>query len=321
MSHPVNIAGTNVIRMPKLSRETISSLFTDVDVTSTTDINCVFATASIGRVSLIRAIHSSENCASHRSYKHMDDGALQYVFACIPIQGQMKIRHVGRDCTIKPGSFAVVVTDEEYSIHMSDDLDAIWVRIPEHQLRPYVLSMDRSLCRPIDMSQGVGPLCRDMILSTLHNSANKLSPRSSALITQTLLGFLGEMTNFGMEDNSGSSSPHCRKILARAYDYIEEQLGDEELNPDMVADAIGISRRYLSQLFAAEGTSVMRWVRTRRLEKCRSEFENAFSSRKPIQDIAYGLGFTNISSFNRAFKAQYGMSPRELMEANTRSVA
>ena len=83
----------------------------------------------------------------------------------------------------------------------------------------------------------------------------------------------------------------------------------------MVANGIGISRRYLSQIFAAEGSSVMRWVQRRRLERCRLALQANLIELKTIQEIAYSVGFANISSFNRAFKAQFGCSPRAMMDA------
>ncbi|MDF1802126.1 MAG: helix-turn-helix transcriptional regulator [Thalassobius sp.] len=80
-----------------------------------------------------------------------------------------------------------------------------------------------------------------------------------------------------------------------------------------MAQGVGISSRYLSEIFAAEGTSPMRWVRQRRLELCRMELERQTGGNQLICEVAYSMGFTNVSSFNRAFKAHFGQSPRDLI--------
>ncbi|MGW2386899.1 hypothetical protein [Streptomyces sp. NPDC001658] len=52
----------------------------------------------------------------------------------------------------------------------------------------------------------------------------------------------------------GSALPRSAQWL-RARQYIAEHLADPQLSPTTVADALGVSIRYLQVLFRAEGTS------------------------------------------------------------------
>ncbi|MBR1645030.1 MAG: helix-turn-helix transcriptional regulator [Bacteroidales bacterium] len=54
------------------------------------------------------------------------------------------------------------------------------------------------------------------------------------------------------------------------------------------------------------GESPARWIRERRLSKAH---EMLRSSKLPVADIAYSLGFENASHFSRIYKQQYGVTP------------
>jgi AraC-like DNA-binding protein len=102
-----------------------------------------------------------------------------------------------------------------------------------------------------------------------------------------------------------------RTLLMRITAYLEQRLHDPGLCPEQIAKAHHISTRYLSKLFAAEETTVMTWVRERRLERCRSDLVDPRLRDRPIAAVAARWGFLQPAHFSRAFRAQYGTSPRE----------
>lgn len=250
----------------------------------------------------------------------MSDNDSLYYFGCLPLQGGLNIWHRGRFCDLASGSLGFVATNEEYVIQMSDDLDALWLRIPAQMFRSHVISADELLNRPFDISRGVGLAALGLMQASVRED-NEVTRRGANLIAHSLLGFIGELTNSNPDGATAPSTQHRKKILARARDFIEQHLNDDELSPRDIAHGIGVSIRYLSEVFAAEGTSVMRWVQRRRLELCRIELERQGNSSQLICEIAYSMGFINISSFNRAFKAHFGRSPRSLMQAKLASLS
>ena len=79
------------------------------------------------------------------------------------------------------------------------------------------------------------------------------------------------------------------EILLDIQAFIEAHLGDPELDPDRIARASFISTRYLHKLFESEGTSVCRWIRETRLERCRRDLldpalddDTILDDRKPL---------------------------------------
>ncbi|MFE4047964.1 helix-turn-helix domain-containing protein [Streptomyces sp. YIM B13518] len=78
-----------------------------------------------------------------------------------------------------------------------------------------------------------------------------------------------------------------------------------------MAAAHQISTRSLYKLFQEEGLTVAAWVRERRLENCRRALADPALNSRPVHAIAARWGFADSAHFSRAFRAAYGMPPKE----------
>ena len=95
---------------------------------------------------------------------------------------------------------------------------------------------------------------------------------------------------------------------------------DRDIALDALASRHQVSARYIRMLFASEGTSVSEFVRDERLKRARSLLLRPSSSRRPIAEVAYAVGFNDLSYFNRAFRRRFGQSPREMRDGNVSPV-
>jgi AraC-like DNA-binding protein len=93
--------------------------------------------------------------------------------------------------------------------------------------------------------------------------------------------------------------------------YIEANLGNPDLGPEEIARASFISTRYLHKLFESEGTSVCRWIRSARLERCRRDLADPALRGRTILEVASRWGLTGPQHFSRLFRAAYGCSPSD----------
>jgi AraC-like DNA-binding protein len=104
---------------------------------------------------------------------------------------------------------------------------------------------------------------------------------------------------------------------AAAKSYVEDHLTDPRLGAEQVAQAIGISTRQLTRVFAADGTSVPRHILGRRLELAYSQLAAlAGASRgnrgETICDIGARCGFTSTTHFSHAFAERFGQRASEV---------
>ena len=100
-------------------------------------------------------------------------------------------------------------------------------------------------------------------------------------------------------------------LFERARLYIETHLGDFDLTPDRIAQQLRISRSALYRAFESVG-GVAGYILRKRLRAAHAELV-AFNDRQ-VQEIAYRNGFKLASDFTRAFRREFGVSPREMRE-------
>lgn len=102
-------------------------------------------------------------------------------------------------------------------------------------------------------------------------------------------------------------SERRRAILA----FIDENLGNPELGVASIVRTFGISSRSVHKLFEGEVYTVARMIWERRLERCRDDMLDPAMANCSITEIAHLWGFSDSQHFSRAFKARYGMTPRD----------
>ena len=64
-------------------------------------------------------------------------------------------------------------------------------------------------------------------------------------------------------------------------------------------------------MFHCAGLTVARWIRQRRLERCRHDLADPELASQPVAAIAARWGYSSASDFSRAFRAAHGLPPAE----------
>lgn len=99
--------------------------------------------------------------------------------------------------------------------------------------------------------------------------------------------------------------------ISKAVWCIESRFASD-LSLDEIAQVSGVSRFHLCRAFGnATGSSVMRYVRGRRLTEAARQLANGAPD---ILSVALDWGYGSHEAFTRAFREQFGLTPEALRE-------
>ncbi len=155
------------------------------------------------------------------------------------------------------------------------------------------------------------PLTRELVLALIRNgSSDRLY--SDALANSLLVHHL---TSANKRWTQGSSIGKLnRKQLQRAMDYLQEHLG-QELDLQSWAKEVGLSPYHFAPLFRrTTGLAPHQFALRHRVERAKSILATGDTS---LSGVAYDLGFSSQSHFNRVFRQYRQMTPGEWRNATS----
>jgi AraC-like DNA-binding protein len=111
---------------------------------------------------------------------------------------------------------------------------------------------------------------------------------------------------------AGDEADHVKSRRKAALDYIDAHLGNPQLGPDEIADAAHLSRASLYRRLAAEG-GIRAVLLKRRLDEAVRLMLADKKDEHSLKEIVKCCGFSGTSQFSRAFRARFGVPPRQYL--------
>jgi AraC-like DNA-binding protein len=230
----------------------------------------------------------------------------------VQVRGSTAFEQGGREAVLRPGDFTFLdLSRPSHVRHVGDEHEVVAV-----QFRPAALPLRhdevaRVTAVRVPGDDGLGApiaaLARHLARRLGDHGATD-GARLSTALTDLLIVALAERLDRGA---AVPPATRHRALLASAQSLIDRRLADPRLSPSEVATAHHISLRSLQKLFEDQGTSVARWIRERRLERCRRDLLDPALSDLPASIIALGWGFVDAAHFSRVFREAYGHPPGE----------
>jgi AraC-like DNA-binding protein len=228
----------------------------------------------------------------------------------LQVRGIGVVAQDGREARLQPGDFACYDSTRPYTLNFDAEFEQLVLHMPREAMVRRIGRTETWTARRIEGSSPVGSLVLPFVQRTaaiVHDvapaTATRLSETCLSLFTAALGERLGQLAD-------GMTSARTALIF-RAKAAIESNLHDHGLNTEKVAELVGISPRYLQDLFHAEGTTVSDIIWKRRLEKSRRDLGDPLRGSDSIAQIALACGFADFGHFSRRYKEAFGASPRD----------
>lgn len=268
--------------------------------------------AMVGQVFLGHLVSDTQRFQRSKS-KILSDGLDCYMLQVF-LRGCCEVQDGRHTRLVRPGDIYVV--DASAPLDAIDyDFSHLTALIPRDLLSCNLVRPDahhrRVIPRDLPLAKLLyGYLCN---LNANHTgmSAHDSEAASAALLslTQSILNRRPSGTSSHLDDTAVDMA-----VISRINDFIETNLSDEALGPELVMTALGVSRTQLYRLFQPFG-GVASEIQRRRLRRSLQDLLNQSHRRMRIGEIAYRWGFRSQSHYIRAFKRRYGMTPGDAREA------
>jgi YesN/AraC family two-component response regulator len=99
------------------------------------------------------------------------------------------------------------------------------------------------------------------------------------------------------------------KFLQTVKEKILERMSDEQLSVESLAEDMGMSRVQLyRKISGLTDISVNELIRKLRLHRAAQLLQEKWG---PVSQVAYEVGFSNLSYFSKVFKEEFGVLPSE----------
>lgn len=252
---------------------------------------------------------SSSPTEFKRTGKLVHDGD-DSIYLLTPSTGRLHVWQREMSCDLEAGDAAIVFNGEQRGGVVEGE--GLGIQIPRAALTSLL---------PHNDSFAPSTLLRDApatrLLLGYINSFLDCPPADDAHIDDLISRHVVDLLALAIGPSSdaqkrisqgGLRAARLRAIMAD----VRGGIGTRDLSVSAMARQHGISARYVQMLFEAEGMTYSEFVLAERLARaCRLLADRANLSIK-ISEIAYKVGFSDLSYFNRAFRRRFGVTPSEM---------
>ncbi|MFJ5213663.1 helix-turn-helix domain-containing protein [Streptomyces sp. NPDC088354] len=241
----------------------------------------------------------------------VDEDLVPHVHLHLQEAGVSWFQQGGRQGVTRAGDLVVLENAKPYEVFFHGTMHSVLVRVPTNVLglRPSLLeqvtAVGLSSERPV-VGATVGFFTR---LARAHPTADEAE---TALLAEPCLDLIRAVVTMTLGRDDLAGAPLNNTLLHRVQEYVRLHLAEPDLTAARIAAEHQVSVRQLYLTLSRAGITLGEWVRTQRLEQCRRELASSVHQFMTIEAIAHRWGFASAPHFSRAFKAEYGVSPREL---------
>lgn len=265
----------------------------------------------LGNVSLSRL--TSDGMLYRRLPKHLQVQAPEEFLVTLPAKSEVRFAQGGKEVRANPGAFIIERSHEPYEFSHSEPADLWVMKLSAEMLGGKVRAPDRFCSLEFDATNGANGLFVDMV-HLIPQRYDAMTEETRAMVGRQLVDLLALALQTDERILTSNASSVRAAHLTRIEAFVRRHIDDPDLGPEEVAAGCGISVRYLHELLRDTNQTLGQWIRDQRLSAAHDDLTNPADTRS-IGEIAYRRGFSDQAQFSRAFRARYGITPKEARAA------
>lgn len=269
---------------------------------------------AVGPYSLIR-VKARSHQFFRRSWAHIREDATDVMVLWFVKRGSLAVSHQSGESLAQAGDFALTRSMTPFAMDCVPDSESqhevFHIIVPTHLFRGFFdHDINTGFSLPVRGRQWA---IAERLLCDVYEGGDELSDAAARVLIESALALIADLLKECSDSQTRLSLSEQR--LQEVLRYIEVRLSDPRLSTTMVAQACGISTRYLSHLLKQSGTSFSTLVWEQRLKTASRWLATTEPGDISIAEIAFRVGFKSPAHFSRLFKRVYGKGPREYRAA------
>ena len=226
----------------------------------------------------------------------------------LQLRGYSVVSQDDREAALTPGDFAIYDTGRPYDLYFDDTFRMLVIMFPAQLLRLDPRTVSSLTASRVSGRKGLGALT-SRLLSSLGEQLSHGEAPNQIQVSDAALALIAA-TFAERAGRAGPASP-ALVIRLKIESFVADKLSDPDLSVAGIAAAHNVSVRYLQKIFEERGQTVSGWIRQQRLDQCRRDLANPSMVSRPVAAVGMHWGFSDASSFSRAFKTAFGFTPTE----------
>lgn len=226
----------------------------------------------------------------------------------LTLEGTATLAQDDRAALMRPGDLILHDQTRPFVLEFSETHRCIMITIPRPLMIARLPTARRCVARRIAAGTPIGALA-----AAVTEHLSRMDAQAELDVTQRVCASALDILATTIETElkePASPLPHKARQLEQVKRYLMANLNDTEIGLEQIAKSQGMAPRTLNRLFAAEGTTPIRWLWRQRLAASYKAL--AEGHVRQVIDAAFSCGFSDPSHFSRAFKAEFGLTPQEV---------
>lgn len=230
----------------------------------------------------------------------------------LKLAGRCRIQQGDREISLSSGQVGIFDSDRQFALLHDHGpklrVASFWV--PAEALRERLpASFDVAAARVSD-DPYVGHLIVETA-RTLSDAALRMTEDEAVRLFRALIELVAVSLSRRSRVHTAEDETVADATALALKRAVHQRLRQPGLAVADVAEAVGISERYVHKLMERSGCSFTDYVIDRRLDGIARDLNDPATANHAIGAIAFDWGFADLSHFSRRFKQRFGCRPRD----------
>ncbi|WP_169054423.1 AraC family transcriptional regulator [Nitratireductor sp. XY-223] len=254
---------------------------------------------------MFHEVLSTTSCTLERKPHYIAKDGFDFINLDMRLSGTGACSYGSEESTVRPGEMRIA-DFTRHSRFVLPEHHSICVALNRQALSERVLMLDRFHGWKLPD----GPMSRVLgsALLAVFDQLPGATQHDASIMTDFLISLIADAMNYQTINCMESVEISDISVFSAILNTIRRNLHDPDCSAVTIASDLGVSKSKLYRLCEDLGTPA-ELLRNERLRKAAKMLGGSAGTN--LDRLAFNVGFASRQSFSRAFKAQFGLSPRD----------